>query len=180
MQNLKDFETSLVLALRGTSPLTTADIKQKAEILAPVFGLENYPIEQIIKSVETKLVTTMSEGISLVDQCAEHDDLWYEKKEIGGNYWSDYERHLQSEGWGPHVVNTMGNGIFITRNILLKFLTPEIQTGFRCISILTARMAMPEAAMNKDHCPVFRKNNIRFPWKCFIRNSESVPHTMQY
>jgi len=39
-------------------------------------------------------------------------------------------------------------------------------------------MAEPEAAMNKDYCPVFWENNIWSPWKGFIRNSESVSHAM--
>lgn len=122
MRNLNDFETAIVLALRNTSPLTVADIEQKARMLAPVFGLDDYPIEQIIKSVETKLVTTMSEGISLVDQRAEHDDAWHEKKEISWDYWSDYEGHLKSEGWGPRVVNTMGD---VTGKILGLLKNPE-------------------------------------------------------
>jgi len=122
MHNLNDFETAIVLALRNTSPITAADIEQKARMLAPVFGLDDYPIEQIIKSVETKLVTTMSEGISLVDQRTEHDDAWHEKKEISWGYWSDYEGHLKSEGWGPHVVNTMGD---VTGKILGLLKNPE-------------------------------------------------------
>ncbi|MHB1656433.1 MAG: Z1 domain-containing protein [Burkholderiales bacterium] len=122
MHNLNDFETAIVLALRNTSPLTVADIEQKARMLAPVFGLDDYPIEQIIKSVETKLVTTMSEGISLVDQRAEHDDAWHEKKEISWDYWGDYEGHLKSEGWGPRVVNTMGD---VTGKILGLLKNPE-------------------------------------------------------
>lgn len=122
MRNLNDFETAIVLALRNTSPLTVADIEQKARMLALVFELDEYPIEQIIKSVETKLVTTMSEGISLVDQRAEHDDAWHEKKEISWDYWNDYEGHLKSEGWGPRVVNTMGD---VTGKILGLLKNPE-------------------------------------------------------
>lgn len=122
MRNLNDFETSIVLALRNTSPLTVADIERKARQLAPVFELDDYPIEQIIRSVETKLVTTMSEGISLVDQSVRHDDEWYEKKEIQWDYWRDYESHLKSEGWGPRVVNTMGD---VTGKILGLLKNPE-------------------------------------------------------
>lgn len=70
--------------------------------------------------------------------------------------------------------------IFIPHDIFLKFPAPEIQARFRRISIFAPRMSMPEAAMHKDYCPVFWKNNIRFSWKGFIRNSESVPHTMQH
>ena len=70
--------------------------------------------------------------------------------------------------------------IFIPHDIPLKLLPPEIQTGFRRVSIFAALMPMPEAAMNKDYCPVFWENNIRSPWKGFIRNSEPVPHAMQH
>ncbi|MBY0579435.1 MAG: Z1 domain-containing protein [Burkholderiales bacterium] len=122
MRNLNDFETAIVLALRNTSPLTVADIERKARQLAPVFELDDYPVEQIIRSVETKLVTTMSEGISLVDQSVRHDDEWHEKKEIQWDYWSDYESHLKSEGWGPHVVSTMGD---VTGKILGLLKNPE-------------------------------------------------------
>lgn len=122
MRNLNDFETAIVLALRNTSPLTVADIERKAKQLAPVFELDDYPIEQIIRSVETKLVTTMSEGISLIDQSVRHDDEWHEKKEIQWDYWSDYERHLTSGGWGPHVVNTMGD---VTGKILGLLKNPD-------------------------------------------------------
>lgn len=122
MRNLNDFETAIVLALRNTSPLTVADIERKARQLAPVFELDDYPIEQIIRSVETKLVTTMSEGISLVDQSVRHDDEWHEKREIQWDYWRDYESHLKSEGWGPHVISTMGD---VTGKILGLLKNPE-------------------------------------------------------
>lgn len=122
MRNLNDFETAIVLALRNTSPLTVADIERKAKQLAPIFELDDYPIEQIIRSVETKLVTTMSEGISLVDQSVRHDDEWHEKKKIQWDYWHDYESHLKSEGWGPHVISTMGD---VTGKILGLLKNPE-------------------------------------------------------
>ena len=70
--------------------------------------------------------------------------------------------------------------IFIPHDIPLKFPPPEIQTGFRRVRISAPLMPMPEAAMDKDYCPVFCENNIWSPWKGFIRNSESVSHVMQH
>jgi len=80
----------------------------------------------------------------------------------------------------PACFLEMRKVIFIPHDILLKLRPPEIQTGFRRVSIFAPLMPMPETAMNKDYCPVFGENNIWSPWKGFIRNSESVPHAMQH
>jgi hypothetical protein len=74
----------------------------------------------------------------------------------------------------------MGHVGFITQDIRIVLLAPELAPGFRRVGIFTPLMPMPEAAMNKDYCPVFWENNIWFPWKGFIRNSESVSHAMQH
>ena len=45
---------------------------------------------------------------------------------------------------------------------------PEVGVGFRDCIILAAFVSMPEATVNKNDRPIFRKNDIGFPWKAFV------------
>jgi hypothetical protein len=38
---------------------------------------------------------------------------------------------------------------------------------------------MPKAAVNENHCPVFRKNDIGLPGKVFPMNAKSVAKAMK-
>src|ERR1039458_8201764 len=90
-----NFEDALTQSLKGVSNLTSQYIAEFAAKLAPVYGVSEDRLAEIVKNLETKLVTTMSEGVSLVDQHAEHDDIWHEKREdISWDYWNDYEQQL--------------------------------------------------------------------------------------
>lgn len=59
-------------------------------------------------------------------------------------------------------------------NFLISFLiarnlgNPEAGVGFRDCIILAAFVAMPEATVNKNDRPIFRKNDIGFSWKAFV------------
>ena len=118
-----NFEDALIQSLKGVDNLQPADIADFAAKLAPVYGVDPAGLESIIRSVESKLVTTMSEGISLVDPNADHDDEWYKKRDdIEWNYWGDYERQLISNNWSPKVVNTLGD---VTEKILGLLKNPQ-------------------------------------------------------
>lgn len=118
-----NFEDALIQSLKGVDNLQPAYIADFAARLAPVYGVDPAGLESIIRSVESKLVTTMSEGISLVDPDADHDDEWYKKRDdIEWNYWEDYERQLISNNWSPKVVNTLGD---VTEKILGLLKNPQ-------------------------------------------------------
>lgn len=118
-----NFEDALVQSLKGVGNLTSQYITEFAAKLAPVYGVSEDKLAKIVKNLETKLVTTMSEGTSLVDQRTKHDDTWHEKREdISWDYWKDYEQQLIAENWGPHVVSTMGD---VTGKILGLLKNPE-------------------------------------------------------
>ena len=118
-----NFEDALIQSLKGVDNLQPADIADFAAKLAPVYGVDPAGLESIIRSVESKLVTTMNEGISLVDPDADHDDEWYRKRDdIEWNYWGDYERQLISNNWSPKVVNTLGD---VTEKILGLLKNPQ-------------------------------------------------------
>lgn len=118
-----NFEDALIQSLKGVEDLQPSDIADFAAKLAPVYGVDPAGIESIIRSVESKLVTTMSEGISLVDPDADHDDEWYKKRDdIEWDYWDDYERQLISNNWSPKVVNTLGD---VTEKILGLLKNPQ-------------------------------------------------------
>jgi hypothetical protein len=55
--------------------------------------------------------------------------------------------------------------VYITINVFLKFLFPEIPVGFggRCVS--TAFVPMPEATMDEYHDHVFRKHKPGGAWQ---------------
>lgn len=60
-----------------------------------------------------------------------------------------------------------------------KFIFPELNSAFWGISISTAFMPVPKAAMYENYGFVFRKDNIRFAWQIFSVNSKSVSHFMK-
>lgn len=118
-----NFEDALTQSLKGVSNLTSQYIAEFAAKLAPVYGVSEDRLAEIVRNLETKLVTTMSEGVSLVDQHTAHDDSWHEKREdISWDYWNDYEQQLIAESWGPHVVSTMGD---VTGKILGLLKNPD-------------------------------------------------------
>lgn len=118
-----NFEDALTQSLKGVGNLTSQYIAEFAAKLAPVYGVSEDKLAEIVRNIETKLVTTMNEGISLIDEASEHDEEWNLKREdITWNYWNDYEKHLIAESWGPRVVNTMGD---VTGKILGLLKNPE-------------------------------------------------------
>ena len=119
--SLSDFENILIISLKEKENLQTDHITEKANDLADRLGFgEEYKkeIEGVIKTVESKLVVTMSEGISLINQIDDHDEEWYRKREdeIDWSYWRDYKRLLTGDNkWPPKVVTTLDG---ITEKIL--------------------------------------------------------------
>lgn len=81
----------------------------------PVYNFTEQETEYLQKSLETKYVTTMGTGVSLLDQSIPHDEYWYEKYNIQWNYWNDYQQLLVNKGWPPRVINSMD---MITNRIL--------------------------------------------------------------
>jgi hypothetical protein len=69
--------------------------------------------------------------------------------------------------------------ISVTGHVLLKFCLPEFDTALGVICKPAVLMAMPEAAMDKHHSPVFRKNNVRSPRKASDMNPEAESHAVE-
>lgn len=117
-------ESMILISFKGVDPPPHREaIVKRAYELATVLGGDVNTLDEIVKRVETKLVTTMDEGVSLVDVKDNHDEDWVVKKEnISWDYWTDYERQLAGEGWGPKIIHTMGE---VTNNILGLLKDPE-------------------------------------------------------
>lgn len=117
-------ESMVLLSFKGTEPPPSRDLIQKRAFeLASVIGVDSKSADEIVKRVEANLITTMDEGVSLVDINDPHDENWVKDKEnVKWNYWTDYERQLSSEGWGPRVIHTMGE---VTDKILGLLKDPE-------------------------------------------------------
>jgi hypothetical protein len=100
----------LVEQLMNVEPLQHEQIVDLAHKYAPAFGLAEDQLDSVIKYVHSRLVTTMNEGVSLINQEVDHDEDWYLKREgLSWDYWSDYEQHMIAEDWHPRVVNTLGD-----------------------------------------------------------------------
>ena len=100
----------LVEQLMNVEPLQPEQIVDLAHKYAPAFGLAAEQIDSVIKYVHSRLVTTMNEGVSLINQEVDHDEDWYLKRDgLPWDYWSDYERHMIAKDWHPRVVNTLGD-----------------------------------------------------------------------
>lgn len=99
----------LVEQLMKVEPLKHETIVELAEKYAPAFGISKAELDDVIKYVHSKLVTTMNEGVSLIDNTTDHDEDWHQKREINWEYWNDYKQLLIGEDWQPRVVNTLGD-----------------------------------------------------------------------
>lgn len=117
-------ENMVLLSFKDADPAPQLDeIEKRTRALAAVINISDETIGEIIKRVQSNLVTTMDEGVSLVDVNDDHDEEWvYKKEAVSWDYWTDYERHLAGEGWGPKVVHTMGE---VTDKILGLLKDPD-------------------------------------------------------
>lgn len=120
-----NLESMVLFSFKGVDPPPQrAEIEKRTYELAAILNFSNKDsIEEIIKRVEAGLVTTMDEGVSLIDTEDAHDETWVEKQEgLNLEYWQDYERHLIAERWSPKVIHTMGE---VTSKILGLLKDPE-------------------------------------------------------
>lgn len=119
-----NLESMVLLSFKGVDPPPhREDIQKRVQQLAVVMGIDHSEIDEIIKRVESNLITTMDEGVSLVDKDEPHDEDWPKKKDsITWDYWKDYERHLAGENWGPKVIHTLGE---VTDKILGLLKDPD-------------------------------------------------------
>ena len=109
-----NFEDVLIQSLKGNENLQRSDIEDLAKRLAPVYEVQEEDLDTHIKNIETKLLTTMDEGVALVDPDAEHNDRWPDERPDGDwKYWKDYEQILSPRG--PRVAHTLGD---VTKKIL--------------------------------------------------------------
>ncbi|HGM9946476.1 Z1 domain-containing protein [Providencia rettgeri] len=82
------------------------EIKEKAEVLAPIMGYKG-DLRNIIVAAEVTIPSRMSAGVSLVDIEAAHDEEWMLKREMSSVYADAYTGYLKSENWQPAVINTL-------------------------------------------------------------------------
>ncbi len=109
-------EMMVLLSFRHIKkPPSRYEIEERTKSLAVALQVNNAEINEIIRSVQAKLVHSMEEGVSLVDQKAKHDENWYREREISWNYWHDYDNYLSGYGWGPKIIPAMGR---VSDNIL--------------------------------------------------------------
>ena len=79
----------------------------------------------------------------------------------------------------PSLVFELASCLFMSVDVLLKLLHPEVYTAFRGVCKSASRMPVPEAAVNEDHCLELWQDNIRGSGKRFNMQSEAVPHSVQ-
>lgn len=106
----EDFEVIALLTCKNIQgELNRTLIEQTVRTLAAPHNFEEQIIEEVIKRVESRLVTTMEEGVSLVDTESDHDEDWVNDKEgLSWDYWNEYKEQLLLEGWGDKVLHTLG------------------------------------------------------------------------
>jgi hypothetical protein len=133
-KRLKELEITVTRYLSDEKSLTRADILKYVDKFAPLYGESGKAEpskeerESIVRNIESKLTTTMSEGIALVDMEAKHDDGWHiKRKNIEWNYWEDYVQQLNSGGWPPKVVSTLDD---VTNKILGLLKNPEEKSNW--------------------------------------------------
>ena len=106
---LEVIKDRLVKKLMNVESLKVEQISDEAQKYVEKFSLSAKQIESVINHVRSKLVHSMSEGVSLIDTTTDHDENWFQKRDISWEYWNDYKQLLLNEDWQPRVVNTLGN-----------------------------------------------------------------------
>lgn len=109
--NLNDFETIVLLICTSLgSDLDRTMIEETTRELAEKYNINPSLLNEVIKSVESRLVTTMTEGVSLVDPEDGHDEGWVNKKKeaLSWSYWKEYKEQLLQDGWGNNVLHSLG------------------------------------------------------------------------
>jgi len=99
----------LVKKLMSVERLKVEQISDEAQKYVEKFSLPAEQLEKVISYVRSKLVHSMSEGVSLIDTSTDHDENWFQKRDIAWEYWNDYKQLLLNEDWQPRVVNTLGD-----------------------------------------------------------------------
>lgn len=102
--------------------LTSDDILKIVQQFSSIYGLEEDDVFHLLRVLETRYVTTMGIGFSLIDEDQPHDEDWYKKDKIDWSYWSDYEQILVNQGWPTRVVHSIDN---VTDKILGLLKDPQ-------------------------------------------------------
>jgi hypothetical protein len=105
----EDFQVIALLTCKNIEGnLDRVRIEQTVRVLASIHNFNEHIIEEVVKQVESRLVTTMEPGVSLVDLEENHDYEWVNNKEdLSWNYWNEYKEQLLLEGWGDKVLHTL-------------------------------------------------------------------------
>jgi len=91
-----------------SSPEIAAIVEDYRPVLEARFQFSADDYAALLKELESRHVTTMDIGVSLVDQEDEHDEDWYlNRDESSWNYWNDYKQLLIQEGWPDRVLHSM-------------------------------------------------------------------------
>ncbi len=119
---------SQIILSRGDN-LTTQNLKDIVEQFRPVFSDDFYQFNDddfshLVQTLESKYVTTMGAGVSLIDQEKPHDEEWYFNRDINWDYWGDYQKHLINKGWPTRVISSMNS---VTNKVLGLLQNPEEQ-----------------------------------------------------
>ncbi|KAA6405800.1 Z1 domain-containing protein [Candidatus Tokpelaia sp.] len=99
----------LVKKLMSADNLERDQIIEAAQKSVAPFGLSAEQLDAIVDYVCSRLVHSMKEGVSLIDNTTDHDENWPQKRQRAFNYWDDYKKLLLKEEWHPRVVNTLGD-----------------------------------------------------------------------
>ncbi len=104
-------DVMVLLYFKGTHPPPDVDeIEKMTRRFAEAMQMQDEAvIAEAVRNVKAKLVHTMEEGVSLVDQEDKHDESWYTgRTDIEWSYWGDYENYLSGRGWGPKIIHALG------------------------------------------------------------------------
>lgn len=106
----EDFELIVLLICKNFGPeLDRRKIESVVNDEAIKFNIDKETMEGVIRTIESRLVTTMDKGVSLVDKDSGHDEEWVnEKEDLNWNYWNEYREQLLLEGWGDKVLFSLG------------------------------------------------------------------------
>lgn len=111
IENEKSFTSNLITGLRirykGKTP-TKEDVIELAHQLAELINYDG-DLKACIDDARRSVVTHMGTGTSLINKEAHHDERWIKKRDIEWIYSKAYEQFLQTEGWYPHVIQSLSD-----------------------------------------------------------------------
>lgn len=129
-EQIRNAEDLLTMAISSQGDIIdTSVIAITVDHFKPILSGNLYNFQEsdfdiLIKSLESRFVTTMGKGVVLTDNIY-HNEEWYKERNIQWKYWNEYSKHLTQKKWAPRVIKSLDS----VTNTLIGLLQDPLHEG---------------------------------------------------